>query len=149
MSREQDKKGSIAVGQLGDVAVLSDDYFSVPPEKIKDIQSVLTVVGGKIVYAAKPFEQMSPPTLPVMPDWSPVGKFGGYGAPGFYSMANQRTEDEAATSHASNCSCWVHDVHQAFASLTEPVRRRRRLRPTAQPWGVQGLFGSGCECFVF
>src|SRR5205823_3407432 len=49
-SGEEGKKGAIAVGQLADLAVLSADYFSVPAEEIKPIQSVLTMVGGKVVY---------------------------------------------------------------------------------------------------
>jgi predicted amidohydrolase YtcJ len=149
MSREQGKKGSIVVGQLGDLVVLSDDYFSVPAEKIKDIQSVLTVVGGKVVHAAKPFEKLSPPALPVMPDWSPIRKFGGYGAPGFYSQASQPSAAAASSEHTANCNCWAHDVQQAFAALTKPARRLRRPRAATQPWGVQGMFGSGCECFAF
>ena len=46
-STEVGKKGQIKVGQLADLAVLSDDYFSVPGEAIQDITSVLTLVGGK------------------------------------------------------------------------------------------------------
>jgi predicted amidohydrolase YtcJ len=78
-SQEEDVKGRIAPGQYADFSVLSDDYFTVPEEQIKDIESVLTVVAGKIVYAAKPFENFAPPPLPaVSPDWSPVAHFGGY-----------------------------------------------------------------------
>jgi len=77
-SGEEDKKGSLEVGKLADLTVLSADYFNVPEEEIKRIQSVLTVVGGKVVYAAEPFEKLSPPPLPVSPDWSPVKEFGGY-----------------------------------------------------------------------
>lgn len=43
--------GSLEVGKLGDLIVLSDDYFTVPEDEIKDLRSVLTVVGGEIVYA--------------------------------------------------------------------------------------------------
>jgi predicted amidohydrolase YtcJ len=54
-SSEQGKKGQIKVGQLADLAVLSKDYFRVPEEEIKGIESVLTVVNGNIVYAAGGF----------------------------------------------------------------------------------------------
>ena len=78
-SHEEDVKGRIAAGQYADFAVLSDDYFNVPEDQIKYIESVLTIVSGKIVYAAKPFENLAPPPLPaVRPDWSPVAHFGGY-----------------------------------------------------------------------
>jgi predicted amidohydrolase YtcJ len=50
---EEDRLGTIEPGKLGDVVVLSDDYFDpakVPDEAIKKLRSVLTVVGGKVVY---------------------------------------------------------------------------------------------------
>ena len=51
--RDDDKLGSIEPGKLGDIVVLSDDYFDpqrVPDDKIRLVKSVLTVVDGKIVY---------------------------------------------------------------------------------------------------
>ena len=80
-SGEGGRKGALAVGQLADLAVLSDDYFSVAEEAIKDIQSVLTVVDGKVVHAAAEFALLNPTPLPVLPEWSPVAEYGGYGAP--------------------------------------------------------------------
>jgi hypothetical protein len=49
-SKEEDKLGSIETGKLADLVVLSGDYFSVADESLKHLGSVLTVVGGKIVY---------------------------------------------------------------------------------------------------
>jgi len=80
-SSEDGKKGALAPGQLADCAVLSADYFSIPEEDIKGLESVLTIVGGKPVYAAAEFRDLSPPPLPVSPAWAPVAAFGGYGAP--------------------------------------------------------------------
>src|ERR1700728_1494950 len=77
-STEDGKKGSLAPGQLADLAVLSSDYFSIPEEEIKNLESVLTIVGGKIVYAAGEYSNMAPPALPVSPDWSPMKQYGGY-----------------------------------------------------------------------
>ena len=77
-SGEESNKGKIAPGQLADLAVLSADYFTIPEEEIKRIESVLTIVGGKIVYAGEGFEGLAPFPLPVSPDWSPVGPYGGY-----------------------------------------------------------------------
>lgn len=51
--REEDKLGSIEAGKLADVVVLSDDFLDpakVPDEAIKRVKSVLTVVGGQVVY---------------------------------------------------------------------------------------------------
>jgi predicted amidohydrolase YtcJ len=50
---EEKNIGSIEVGKLGDVVALSDDYFDpkkVPDEAIKQLKSVLTVVGGQVMY---------------------------------------------------------------------------------------------------
>jgi predicted amidohydrolase YtcJ len=89
-SGEEDKKGSIEVGKLADLAVLSADYFKVPEEEIKGIQSVLTVVGGKVVHAMGDFAKLAPTALPVSPDWSPVKEFGGYRLAGALPPAYRR-----------------------------------------------------------
>jgi predicted amidohydrolase YtcJ len=50
--REEEQLGTIRPGMLADLAVLSHDYFTVPDEDLKKIRSVLTIVGGKVVYDA-------------------------------------------------------------------------------------------------
>jgi len=47
---DEKQLGALETGRLGDVAVLSEDYFSTPDEKLKSINSVLTVVGGVVVH---------------------------------------------------------------------------------------------------
>jgi predicted amidohydrolase YtcJ len=47
------EKGSLEPGKLADLAVLSQDIFRVPPPELPETESVLTMVGGKIVYDAK------------------------------------------------------------------------------------------------
>jgi predicted amidohydrolase YtcJ len=49
-SGEETIKGSITSGKLADYVVLADDPHTVAAEKIKDIQIVRTVVGGKISH---------------------------------------------------------------------------------------------------
>jgi len=79
LTQEETVKGRIAPGQYADFAVLSDDYFTIPEERIKNIESLPTVGAGKVAYAAKPSDTFAPPTLPpVSPDWSPVAYYGGY-----------------------------------------------------------------------
>jgi len=51
-----DRRGSLEVGKLADLAVLTKDYMAVPVEQIGSIESLLTMVGGKVVYAAPPFK---------------------------------------------------------------------------------------------
>lgn len=51
---EEKVKGSITPGKLADIVVLSADPFTVAPEKLKDIQVEMTILGGKIVYERKP-----------------------------------------------------------------------------------------------
>lgn len=70
-SSEEDRKGTLSLGRFADVAVLSDDYFSVPDEAIKHIASVLTLVGGRIVHGDGPFKSLAPPLPAASPDWSP------------------------------------------------------------------------------
>lgn len=71
-SSEEGKKGSLVPGQLADLAVLSDDYFTVPDHRIKDIHAVLTIVGGKPVHGEDKFAKWVPREVPVDPSWSPV-----------------------------------------------------------------------------
>jgi len=50
-SRDEEAIGSIEVGKLADLAVLSDNYFEVPEDEIIDLSSVLTILGGQIVHS--------------------------------------------------------------------------------------------------
>ena len=47
---EEDLKGSLAVGKLADLAVLSQDIMTVPEERICETTVLFTIVGGKVVY---------------------------------------------------------------------------------------------------
>ena len=126
-SGEEDKKGAVEVGKLADLAVLSADYFSVPEEEIKRIESVLTVVGGKVVYAAGEFERLAPPPLPVSPDWSPVKAFGGY-----------HHEQSAQLALAPGPRPGL--LHRLLHAVAEKTRGSASGR---------GPVGLPCECFVF
>ena len=77
-SGEEKKKGALVPGALADFAVLSADYFEVPEEEIKRIESVLTVLGGKVVHGAGEFAPLAPAPPPASPGWSPVATYGGY-----------------------------------------------------------------------
>src|SRR6266851_1697202 len=78
VSGEEGKKGTLEVGKFADLAILSADYFGVPAEAIKDIESLMTMVGGKVVYSAGPYSRLSPPLPPVAQDWLPVREYGEY-----------------------------------------------------------------------
>jgi predicted amidohydrolase YtcJ len=49
---QEDNLGSIQPGKLADLVVLDRDYLTVPVDQIKDIKSVMTMVGGRVVYDA-------------------------------------------------------------------------------------------------
>lgn len=49
-SFEENIKGMIAPGYLADLAVLSQDIFTIPPEEIPKVHAVMTLIGGKICY---------------------------------------------------------------------------------------------------
>jgi predicted amidohydrolase YtcJ len=131
-SSEQGKKGRIAEGMLADLAVLSADFFSVPEEAIRDIESVLTVVGGKVVFGQAEFTALGPPAIPVLPDWSPVAT-----VPGQYrAVAPQAT---ARLAHQCKGACGVH-------AHAHDVARKSQV-PVASHGGFWGALG--CSCFAF
>ena len=135
-SGENGKKGAIAIGQLADVTALTEDYFSVPDEEIKAIESVLTIVNGKIVYGAAEFQKLGPAPLPVLPEWSPVAKYGGYGAPldGRKAAGAGVQHQDTAESHSHGC--------------LDPARRLLvGIKAAAPRYG--DFWGLGCDCFAF
>jgi predicted amidohydrolase YtcJ len=126
-STEDGKKGALATGQLADLAVLSADYFSIPDEEIKQLESVLTIVGGKVVYATEEFSKLAPPALPVSPSWSPVKEYGGYAKP---------QPEVVGASHSATCS-----------HIEAPARGSAKSH--LQVLGDLGLWELGCDCFAF
>jgi len=137
-SSEQDKKGRIKAGQLADMAVLSKDFFSVHEDDIKAIESVMTVVGGKVVYADEEFSSHGPAPIPVLPDWSPVSLVPGHYRP----VAKAKAKAKAKTSalpHACAGSCGVHGhSHDTARGSSVPVSNYAGF------WGALG-----CSCFAF
>ncbi|MEB2652387.1 amidohydrolase [Pseudomonas siliginis] len=129
-SSEQGKKGQIRVGRLADLAALSADFFSVEEEAIKWIESVMTVVGGKIVYAAGDFEDLGPRSIPVLPDWSPVVKVPGHWRPNSPLQAQV---------HQCSGPCAVHTHSHEKARMSNA--------PVSDFAGFWGAFG--CSCFAF
>ncbi|WP_296947875.1 amidohydrolase [uncultured Massilia sp.] len=131
-SSEQGKKGRIAEGMLADLAVLSADYFRVPEDDIKAIESVLTIVGGKLVYAQGAFGDYAPPAIPVLPEWSPVAK-----VPGHYRPAPAQAS--ALLPHQCKGACGVHaHAHDKARRSSMPVSDFSAF------WGALG-----CSCFAF
>jgi predicted amidohydrolase YtcJ len=128
-SSEMGQKGAIVPGQLADLAVLSADYFSIPEEEIKRLESVLTLVGGKVVYGAGEFGRLEPPPLPVMPEWSPVAGYDGHTRPGTHAAAPEHS--------------YVHisSVLNVDATVGANTRRWKRA--------MSGLWKLGCDCFAF
>ncbi|WP_311750944.1 amidohydrolase [Proteus columbae] len=134
-SNEQGKKGQIKAGQLADFIALSADYFRVPENEIKAIESLLTVVDGKIVYANGDFSSLTPPSIPVLPDWSPVIK-----VPGHYSYLQQETKAAVLNQLHQCCgACHVHGhQHDIARQSSIPISDDNVF------WGALG-----CSCFAF
>jgi predicted amidohydrolase YtcJ len=128
MSREQGKRGAIAKGQLADLVALTRDYFAIPEEDIKSLESVLTIVGGKPVYAAEEYKPLDPGDLPVMPDWSPVHHYRGA----------WRQTPQAQLPAQSRC------IHL-------PAEGRGPAAFGLPRWlsGLGNLLDGACDCFAF
>jgi len=133
-SSEDGEKGQIAAGQLADLAVLDRDYFTVAEDEIQDIESVLTLLGGKVVHGAGDYAGLAPALPAAMPDWSPVRSFGGY---------QHRPRASSSEKFAAGCgcasACRVHGHAHAQALAAPPVAADERSF-----WGVLG-----CSCWAF
>lgn len=110
-SNEEDKKGSFLDNQLADFAVLSQNYFQVPDEEIKNIYSLMTVLGGEIVHASDEFSEYNPSLPPIMPNWSPVQYFGSYGKDKTIINPSQQSLQCCSSyfdkNHTFHCFCWA------------------------------------------
>ncbi|WP_159830574.1 amidohydrolase [Novosphingobium sp. TCA1] len=130
-SNEVGKKGQIKAGQLADLALLSDDYFSVPDNEIVHIRSILTLLGGKVVHGEGDYRPLAPELPRPMPDWSPVATFGGY-----YQTPEAKQKLASACGCASSCGVHGHD-HAAALGANVPAA------------DVQTFWGSlGCGCWA-
>jgi hypothetical protein len=128
-SNEIGKKGQIKAGQLADLALLSDDFFSVPEHDIVHIRSVLTVLGGKVVHGEGDYRPLAPELPRPMPDWSPVATFGGY-----YQTPEARQKLASACGCASSCGVHGHDHASALGANV----------PAADVQTFWGALGCGC-----
>jgi hypothetical protein len=77
-SGEEHDKGKLVSGMYADLCILSDDYFSLKEDDVRNIESVLTIMNGQVVYAAGAYNNLNPPIAETIPDWSPVKYYGGY-----------------------------------------------------------------------
>ena len=140
-SDEEGLKGVIKAGALADLTVPDRDFFACPESDIADTTSLLTVVGGNVVYGAGEFsgwDDAGPP--PAMPDWSPVRRFGGYGAWGDKEGAPLQAALRPGLAAACGCAsaCRVHG-HDHLAAT-------RRSIPAGD---LQGFWGAlGCACWA-
>jgi len=139
-SNEVGKKGRIEAGMLADLMVPDRDFFACPESEIADTTALLTMVGGKVVYAAglfQPHDEGAPP--PAMPDWSPVRSFGGYAGWGDAEGAPlQKAMRHAAMACACANNCSVHGHQHATAwSSKLPIADLKSF------WGALG-----CACWA-
>lgn len=141
-SNEEGKKGRIEVGQYADLLVPDRDFFGCAESEIADTMSLLTVVGGRVVWGAGPFQSLDEaPPPPAMPDWSPVRRWGGYGAWGSYREGDAATISPlSAAAMAAACGCATacqvhgHGHAQAWGSSA----------PVSDFAGFWGALGCAC-----
>jgi len=60
-ANDDGKRGTLEPGKFADLAVLSADYLTAPVKEVGKIRSLLTMVGGNVVYAAAPFASLETP----------------------------------------------------------------------------------------
>jgi predicted amidohydrolase YtcJ len=135
-STEDGRKGAIKQGQYADFAVPDRDLFGVREDEIGGTVSLLTIVGGRVVWADGPFRPLAPPPLPAAPSWSPVAAYGGYqaGRPAAAHVA----ERSIAAGCGCASACGVHGhAHGAAYGAAAPVSDLRSF------WGALG-----CACFI-
>jgi hypothetical protein len=140
-SNEVGMKGLIKAGQLADFAMLSADYFSVDEDQIRDLESVLTVVGGRVVYGGGNYKVMAPPLPPISPDWAPTRRYALDQRREREAAINAANLDGVARSQGSCCqsACSLHGHSHAKARVSKTP-----ARDAATFWGVLG-----CSCFAF
>ncbi|ULU23576.1 amidohydrolase [Dyella terrae] len=135
-SNEEGKKGQIKAGQLADLIVPDRDFFACPEADIADTTSVLTIVGGRVVYGSGGFSSFEDVTVPpAMPEWSPVRTYGGYGA---WAQQRDATPAVSVATCACNHGCSVHGHdHVGAWSSRLPVSDLKSF------WGALG-----CACWA-
>jgi hypothetical protein len=138
-STETGRKGALIPGQYADLAVLDRDVMRIGDDEIKDTVALLTIVGGRIVWADGSFRGYAPPALPAAPSWSPVAAYGGYQhAGGGAAAAGQRRLARAQSTCGCGTSCGVHGhAHAAAWTAAAPAGDLRSF------WGALG-----CACFL-
>jgi hypothetical protein len=113
------------------------DFFSCAESDIADTTSDLTIVGGKIVYAKGDFKSHDgPPPPAATPDWSPVRRFGGYGAWGRNRLFPPRMQATLHCGCANSCGVHGHD-HATAWSAKLPISDLKSF------WGALG-----CACWA-
>ncbi|WP_292443630.1 amidohydrolase [Mesorhizobium sp.] len=135
-SGEADVKGTLAPGMYADLAVLSADYMSVPPEEIRRINAVLTMVGGRVVYGVGEYADLMPPLPPASPDWSPVGAVPSPGER--QAAAGPGTQFARACHDGCGNGCSVHG-HDHGIAWNNPIP----VKDLKSFWGALG-----CSCFA-
>ena len=137
-SNEEGRKGRITPGHLADLILPSRDYFACGEDEIAGITSDLTMVGGRIVFGAGDFARFDKSALPpAMPDWSPVNKYGGYGAWGKPDAgASAMNRMQAGCGCNSGCNIHGHEHARAWSGGV-PVDDLKSF------WGALG-----CACWA-
>ncbi|MEU5027781.1 amidohydrolase [Streptomyces milbemycinicus] len=120
LTGEDEVKGILREGFFGDLAILSDDYFTVREGDIPHIESLLTVVGGRVVHAVAEYEGMAEEIPAVSPEWSPVAHFGGHWATGGADRSGARQAELLGEAAAESELHWQWRVQRGLADGGRP-----------------------------
>jgi hypothetical protein len=117
------------------------DLFACAESEIAETTALLTMVGGKVVWATGPFKEVDegqPP--PAMPDWSPVRRFGGFGAWG--EDTGKPLQAALLRRAVQGCAC-VNDCKLHGHDHVKAWGRELPVSDARSFWGALG-----CACWA-
>ena len=106
ISKEENKKGTLEIGKLADLVILSADFFSIDVDAIRELESDLTMVGGRVVYANGAYSHLAIKAPDIKQVWLPINEYGKYykssktAKTAAYNLEQQRIQ--SAYSHAQS-----------------------------------------------
>jgi hypothetical protein len=156
-SNEEGLKGRIEVGQLADLVVPDRDFFACAESDIAGTSALLTLVGGKVVWATGPFKALDEaPPPPAMPDWSPVRRLGGLGHGAAHGAIGKHGKHGTHGADGADGAPLQASLRQAAAACACAMACQLHGHGHARAWAadipvddLKGFWGAlGCACWA-